>query len=190
MNLSETTPAYLKDTPELLTEQGFTTSNVWYHGTSSALLDSILAQGLQRSGDRVLNQAHQQTMATIGGDYKKSFEPIFLTPSKELAYYWAQQRVRERSVRIQGEESPVVLAVTLPEELNQQVKPDVGAASLLMVEEGEHYLAQLASLYEAQNLAAPDIDLRSADRMAYLQQLGMAYYDANIDSSFIALLEE
>lgn len=190
MTLSETTPAYLKDTPELLTEQGFTTSNVWYHGTSSALVASILEQGLKRSGDTALNQAQQQTMATIGGDYKKTFEPIFLTPSKELAYYWAQQTVRTRSVRIEGEENPVVLAVTLPEALNAQVKPDVGAASLLMVEEGEHYLANLASLYEARNIPTPEIDLRSADRMAYLQQLGMAYYDADIDSSVIELIAE
>ncbi|MCV6620317.1 MAG: RNA 2'-phosphotransferase [Cellvibrionaceae bacterium] len=184
------TPDFLQDAKELLTEQGFTTSNIWYHGTSSALVDSIKSQGLNRSGDKQLNEAARKTMATIGDKtYSETVEPVFLTQSKELAYYWAQQTVRNRSVRIEGNEEPVVLAVTLSEDSNGSVKPDVGAASLLMLKEGEHYLATLAAIYEQNGLEAPAIDLMKADRMDYLNKLGMAYYDADIDASSIELIE-
>ncbi len=63
------TPAFLKDAKNLLTEQGFATSNIWYHGTSSALVDAIQAQGLKRSGDQALKEATKKTMATIGDDH-------------------------------------------------------------------------------------------------------------------------
>lgn len=183
------TPDFLQDSKTLLTEQGFATSNVWYHGTSSALVDSIKAQGLKRSGDKAIKQAAKQTMATIGNKYTETIEPVFLTQSKELAYYWAEQAVRNRSVRIEGEEQPVVFAITLPDELNNKVKTDVGAASLLMVKEGEHYLVQVAAIYEACGIEAPSIDLMKADRMDYLNKLGMAYYDADIDAACIELLQ-
>lgn len=185
-----TTPTFLQDAKELLSEQGFATSNTWYHGTSSALVDSIKAQGLKRSGDKALNAAAKKTMATIGNNYTETTEPVFLTQSKELAYYWAEQTVRNRSVRIEGEETPVVIQVTLSDELNGQVKTDVGAASLLMVEEGEAYLAYLASAYEAANLEVPQIDLMKADRMDYLNKLGMAYYDADIDAACLDVVAE
>ena len=184
------TPAFLKDAQDLLTEQGFAASNTWYHGTSSALVDSIRQQGLKRSGDKALKAAAKQTMATIGNSYTESVEPVFLTQSKELAFYWAQQTVRNRSVRIEGEEQPVVFSVTLSDELNGKVRPDVGAASLLLVEEGEQFMAFLAAVYEANNLSAPEIDLMSADRMEYLNKLGMAYFDADIDTASIALITE
>ncbi|WP_420598364.1 hypothetical protein [Neptuniibacter sp.] len=184
-----TTPTFLKDAKDLLTEQGFATSNTWYHGTSSALVDSIKEQGLKRSGDKALNQAAKQTMATIGNSYTETIEPVFLTQSKELAYYWAQQTVRNRSVRIEGEEQPVVFSVTLPAELNDKVKTDVGAASLLMVKEGEAYLAYLAGIYDENNIEAPEIDLMKADRMDYLNKLGMAYYDADIEAAALELIE-
>ena len=185
-----TTPAFLKDAKDLLSEQGFATSNVWYHGTSSALVDSINEQGLKRSGDKALKQAAKQTMATIGNNYTETIEPVFLTQSKELAYYWAQQTVRDRSVRIEGDEEPVVFAVTLPEDLNSKVKTDVGAASLLMVKEGEAFLAYIASIYQENSKEAPVIDLMNADRMDYLNKLGMAYYDADIDVSCLELITE
>ncbi|MBN3561093.1 hypothetical protein [Aliamphritea spongicola] len=184
------TPAFLKDAQDLLTEQGFTASNTWYHGTSSALVDSIRQQGLKRSGDKALKAAAKQTMATIGNSYTESVEPVFLTQSKELAFYWAQQTVRNRSVRIEGDELPVVFSVNFSDELNAKVRPDVGAASLLLVEEGEQFMAFLAAVYEANNLSAPEIDLMSADRMEYLNKLGMAYYDADIDTASIALITE
>ena len=84
------TPAFLKDAKDLLAKQGFATSDTWYHGTSSALVDSIKEQGLKRSGDKALKDAAKKTMATIGNSYTESIEPVFLTQSKELAFYWAE----------------------------------------------------------------------------------------------------
>lgn len=182
------TPPFLKDAKGLLTQQGFTASDTWYHGTSSALVDSITAQGLKRSGDRALMAAAKNTMATIGNDYVESIEPVFLTQSKELAFYWAEQTVRDRSVRIEGNEQPVVFAVKLPTELNKQVKPDVGAASLLLLKEGENFMAYLAGIYQTNGLNTPDIDLMKADRLEYLTTLGMAYFDEDIDASYLVLM--
>lgn len=182
------TPVLFQDPEGLLTEQGFSTSDTWYHGTSSALADSIKAQGLKRSGDTELKAATKKTMATIGNQYTESVEPVFLTQSKALAFYWAQQTVRERSVRIEGSEEPVVFAVTLPESLNSQVKPDVGAASLLLLKEGEIFMEVLASIYQTHHLAAPLIDLKSADRLDYLDKLAMAYIDADIAPIYLEQL--
>lgn len=177
------TPAFLQDAKDLLIEQGFTTSDIWYHGTSSALVGSIKEQGLKRSGDKALKDAAKKTMATIGNSYTESIEPVFLTQSKELAFYWAEQTVRDRSVRVEGDEQPVVFEVKLPEELNAQVKPDVGAASLLLVKEGENFMAYLAGIYQANSFGAPEIDLMNADRLEYLNKLGMAYFNADIGVS-------
>lgn len=176
------TPVFLKDAKDLLSKQGFATSDVWYHGSSSALVDSIKAEGLKRSGDKALKEAAKKTMATIEHEYAESLEPVFLTPSKELAFYWAQQTVRQRELRLGGEEQPVVFAVKLPAALNAKVKPDVGAASLLLLEEGEHFMAQLAKVYQENNAGIPEIDLMKADRMEYLNTLGMAYLDQDIDA--------
>ena len=181
-----TTPTALQDAKNLLTDQGFATSNTWYHGTSSALVDAIKEHGLKRSGDQALNAAAVQTMKTIGNNYTESVEPVFLTQSKELAYYWAQQTVRNRSVRIEGDEQPVVITLNLPEDLNGRVQPDVGAASLLLVQEGEQFMAFLAAIYLANGFDAPDINLMTADRLEYLSKLGMAYYDADVDASLLA----
>jgi len=184
-----TAPNFLKDAKDLLSEPGFATSDLWYHGTSSALVDSIKQQGLKRSGDKELKAAAKKTMATIGdADYKESVEPVFLTQSKELAYYWAQQTVRERNVRFGGDEQPVVFAVKLPESLNAQVKPDVGAASLLLLKEGENYMAYLASIYQAHGFGIPEIDLMKANRMEYLNTLGMAYFDADIAATYVEVV--
>jgi len=182
------TPAYLQDAQEILTKDGFATSDVWYHGTSSALVDSILKQGLMRSGDKAIKQAAKNTMATIGNNYTESLEPVFLTQSKELAFYWAQQTVRERSVRFDGDEQPVVLSVSLPQAQLTKVKPDVGAASLLMVDVGERYMVHLADIAEACGLDAPSIDLMNADRQEYLTKLGMAYIDQNIAAEYLKVL--
>jgi hypothetical protein len=183
------TPDYLKDARDLLSADGFSSSNIWYHGTSSALSASILQNGLKRSGDKAMKQAAKKTMATIGNNYTESIEPIFLTQSKELAYYWAEQRVRERKVRFDTDESIAVFEITLDESQNTAVKPDVGAASLLMVEEGEAFMAYVASIYQALELAPPEIDLMKADRMEYLNKLGMAYCSKDIDAASVKLLE-
>ncbi|HCH32369.1 MAG TPA: hypothetical protein DE045_05480 [Oceanospirillaceae bacterium] len=183
-----TTPTFFQDAIDLLTTQGFATSNIWYHGTSSVLIDSIKEHGLKRSGDLAVKAAAKQTMATIGNNYTESVEPVFLTQSKELAYYWAQQTVRNRSVRIEGSELPAVIAVNLPEALNDKVKADVGAASLLLIKEGEQFMAFLAGIYLANDFDAPDIDLMYANRLEYLDKLGMAYYDADIAATFLTCL--
>ncbi|MGR5558664.1 hypothetical protein ACQKQC_20525 [Vibrio fortis] len=179
-------PTYLQDAKELLTDDGFATGDIWYHGTSSALLASIKAQGLKRSGDKALNEAAQKTMATIGNNYTESTEPVFLTQSKELAYYWAQQTVRERSVRFEGDEQPIVLAVNLSEKQRAKVRPDVGAMSLLMMSIGENFMAHLAKVYQECGIEGPDIDLRSADRMDYQNKLGMAYINEDISRACIS----
>ena len=179
-----------QDAKALLTEQGFAVTEVWYHGTSSALVDSILIEGLKRSGDKAIKQAAKQTMATIGNAYTESIEPIFLTQSKELAYYWAEQTVTNRAVRFEGEELPAVLAVDLPEALAAGVKPDVGAASLLMTKEGEAFMVFVSALYENSALAPLNIDLKSADRLAYLNLLGMAYYNNDIDAAYVRLVSK
>ena len=184
------TPSYLQDAKELLTKDGFATSDVWYHGTSSALVESIKLHGLKRSGDKAMNQAAKSTMATIGNKFTESLEPVFLTQSKELAFYWAQETVKRRSVRIEGEQLPVVYEVKLPQEKLGSVRPDAGAASLLMVKEGEQFMAHLAKLYQDNNAGVVDIDLMKADRREYLAKLGMAYYDKDIESSYIELLTQ
>ncbi|CAA0078799.1 Uncharacterised protein [Zhongshania aliphaticivorans] len=181
-------PDSIKDAKALLSEQGFATSNIWYHGTSSALADSIKEHGLKRSGDKEIKAAAKKTMATIGNSYTESIEPVFLTQSKELAYYWAEQTVRNRSVRIEGSEQAVVFSATLPEALNAKVKPDVGAASLLLVKEGENFMAYLASIYQAHGFGIPEIDLMKADRLEYLNKLGMAYLDSDIDVAHLDIV--
>jgi hypothetical protein len=181
-------PKALQDAQTLLSDAGFATGDVWYHGTSSALLASIEDNGLKRSGDKAMKQAAKQTMATIGNSYTESIEPVFLTQSKELAHYWAEQTVRDRSVRFEGTEQPVVIAVQLPQELAKGVKPDVGAASLLMTKEGEHYLAHITGVYDRCGVQAPSIDLMKADRMDYLNKLGMAYYDKDIEAEYVSVV--
>lgn len=182
------TPAFLKDAKDLLSDHGFATSNIWYHGTSSALVDSIKEQGLKRSGDKALKAAAKKTMATIGNSYTESIEPVFLTQSKELAFYWAQQTVRDRGVRVEGEEQPIVFSIKLSEELNAKVKPDVGAASLLLVKEGEDFMAYLAGIYQTHGFGAPEIDLMKAERLEYLNILGMAYFNADIDTACLDIV--
>ena len=72
--------------------------------------------------------------------------------------------------------------------LNSKVKPDVGAASLLLVKEGEQFMAFLTGVYLANDFEIPEINLMHADRLEYLNKLGMAYYDADIDASLIGNL--
>lgn len=187
-NAMNTAPEYLQDAGTLLGDDGFTTSKRWYHGTSSALVASILAEGLKRSGDQQQADAAQRTMATIGGRYQAASEPVFLTPSAELAWFWAQQTVTRRNVRVGGDNQPVVIAVTLPDEINKKVRPDVGAASLLMLDEGKEYMGYLAAIYQRHGRGTPDIDLRAAKREEYLSTLGMAYLDADIDTAHLNVL--
>ncbi|WP_413285104.1 hypothetical protein [Vibrio sp. MA40-2] len=178
-------PSCLQDAQTLLTPDGFEIRDIWYHGTSSTLLPSIKKQGLKRSGDKALNQAAKNTMSTIGNNFTPVVEPVFLTQSKELAYYWAEQAARSRSSRLGTNEEPIVLAVNLPENQRNQIKPDVGATSLLLIKTGEQFMAHLGSIYERCGYACPDIDLIKADRMAFLNKLGMAYLDQDIHATCV-----
>lgn len=175
-------PEIYNDLSAVLSKNGFVIpdNGVWYHGTSSALVGSILESGLKRSGDVDINQAAKKTMATIGNSYTEQREPVFLTQSKALAYFWALQCVRRRQVRFGGEEKPVVLAVELDEDLRAKVRPDVGAASLLMLKEGEQFMDFVVGLYAQADAGEVDIDLMKADRDEYLRKLGMAYLDYDV----------
>jgi len=179
-------PAFLQDAKDLLTKDGFTTGDVWYHGTSSALVESIQKQGLSRAGDKAMKHVEKSTMATIGGSMTESHEPICLTQSKELAYFWATQTVRDRSVRFEGEESPVVLEVKLPADFEEQVKPDTGYAGMLLVDGGGKYMELVEALYKANGIELAEIDPLRADRSIYLKTLGLAYIDKNIPPEYIS----
>ena len=50
---------------------------------------------------------------------------------------------------------------------------------------GENFMAHLAKVYQEYGIEGPDIDLRSADRMDYLNKLGMAYIDEDISRACI-----
>ena len=91
------TPAFLKDAKDLLTEQGFSTSDTWYHGTSSALVDSITEQGLKRSGDKALKDAAKKTMTTIGNSYTESIEPVFGVPNSGPRFVGIKKFVAART---------------------------------------------------------------------------------------------
>jgi hypothetical protein len=183
-------PEFLLDVSRTLTSQGFISGTTWYHGTSSGLWPSIQQQGLKRSGDQALIDAAKKTLSTIGDQYVPTTEPVFLSPSKALAYFWATEKVRERQVRLQLFEEPIVLQITLSDELSNQVEPDVGAMGLLLLAEGEKYLAFVEKLFQDQGLEPLLIDLQNAKRMEYLEKLGMAYIDQAIPTSAITLLNE
>ncbi|KZX81072.1 hypothetical protein A3715_36425, partial [Oleiphilus sp. HI0009] len=121
-----------------------------------------------------------------GNSYTEQREPVFLTQSKALAYFWAEQCVKRRSVRFEGEEQPVVLTVNLDDDNASKVRPDVGAAGLLMIKEGEGFMMFIASLYEQAGLKPLDIDLMKAEREEYLTKIGMAYIDDDILSDSIS----
>jgi len=182
-------PEHLQDAKELLSADGFATSNVWYHGTSSALITSIKDNGINRSGDRDSNKKAKDTMVTIGGSYQEAVQPVFLSQSKELAYIWAEKTVQKRSVRFGGDEMPVVFAITLNDKLNEKVKTDVGAAGMIMIG-NDDYIEQLSEVYKANGFEAPVVDPATADRMDYLNKLGMAYINTNIPADCVALVSE
>ncbi|MFT7185635.1 MAG: hypothetical protein ACI84K_001017 [Pseudohongiellaceae bacterium] len=180
-------PSNLHDAKELLTKEGFKIGTTWYHGTSSELVASIKEHGLKRSGDKALKKTAKHIMATIGNSYTESIEPVFLTQSKELAHYWAMQTVNERVVHTGIGETPVVIAINLPEEIEGKVKPDVGAASLFLVE-GSDFLKHIGSIYKEHGFDEPIMDPSKADRLDYLNKLGMAYINADIDVNYLEVL--
>ncbi len=181
-------PAQFQDIKDALGESGFTSGNVWYHGTTSALIDAIVEHGLNRSGDQAMNQAAKKTMATIGNSYTESREPVYLTPSKALAYYWAEKAVQRRRVRFEGTEQPAVLKVQLNDALNTKVRPDVGAAGMLIVQGGDGYIEFLKACYAEAGVAFPEFDLSTVNREDYLKVLGLAYIDQDISPESLVVL--
>lgn len=184
-------PSNFKDSSDLLSESGFKTSNVWYHGTTSGLTENILKKGLKRSGDHDINQATKSAMATIGNKYTERKEPIFLTQSKELAYFWAAQKVRARMVHVGKEETPAILQVTMDEKNNAKVKTDVGAVVMLL--DLHPYMGYVEGIYQENGIAF-DLDaiqegVTEIDRNDYLNKFGLAYYDKNIEPDTISLLD-
>ena len=180
-------PTQFQDIKEVLGESGFASGKVWYHGTTSALVESILEHGLKRSGDQAMNKAAKSTMATIGNSYTETREPVYLTPSKALAYYWAQKTLTRRRARFEGEEEAVVLAVTLDDTLAEKVRPDVGAAGMLIVQGGDGYIEFLKEQYELVGRDFPEFDLSNVQREDYLRVLGLAYLDKDVPAEAVSL---
>lgn len=183
------TPDYLKDADTLITKDGFPASNVWYHGTSSSLVKSIKNKGLHGGGDNAWIKRTQGTLKTIGNRTFETKDPVFLTQSKELAYFWAQQRTHSRNIYFQKDEVPAVLEITLNDSDNSKVNPDVGGAALVM-EPNNAYITHLKSIFEKNGLDLDDFDPTKADRMTYLHRLGLAYTNDYIPGKFIQLVTE
>ena len=181
------TPTYLKDSAQLITQAGFATCQTWYHGTASGLVSSIMEQGLKQSGDMALKQKAKSTITTIGDSFKEHKEPVFLTQSKELAYFWACAASENHNKFFAKDDEPVVLAITLPTELNDTIKPDVGAAAVILAG-GNDYFDLLDVIYKKNNLQTPRIDPNTANRMEYLALLGMAYSKKNIAAQYIKVM--
>lgn len=182
-----TTPAHLQDAKTLLSDSGFATSNLWYHGTASGLVDSIMAQGLRGTGDLELLQRQLKTLGTIGHDASDHRDPLFVTQSKELAYFWAAQKAHNRSLYLKSDEKPVVFALTLPEDLNKQVITDAGGAALLL-EPSNLYLLWLGDVYAACGKQKPELDPFKMDRMDYMNKLGLAYINVDVPAEYLALV--
>lgn len=190
-NIDIETPDYLQDADSLLSDTGFKTSNTWYHGTTSGLSQQILEQGLKRSGDTEINQVTKKAMTTIGNSYKERKEPVFLTQSKQLAYYWATQKVRTRKVHTGNDETPEVIQVTLDDSLNANVKSDVGAVVMLM--DLHPYMGYLETLYQTKGISFDLDDIQAnameLNREDYLNKFGLAYYAKNIDAKYLSLVK-
>ncbi len=181
-------PAHLQDALQSLSATGFATSDVWYHGTASGVVPSILEQGLTRIGDQTLREHQLKTLSTIGHTTTDHAEPVFLTQSKELAFYWAEQKTHSRNLYLQGNESPVVLAVALPDELASQVSTDVGGAALVL-EPGNAYIQYLKALYAEAEIEFPEINPFEVDRSAYLNVLGLAYVAQDIAPEYLRVVD-
>lgn len=182
-------PSYLKDAASLITKDGFPVSNVWYHGTTSSLVKAIKHKGLHGGGDAAWIKRTQGTLKTIGNRTFETKDPVFLTQSKELAYFWAQQRTHSRNLYFQKDETPVVLKVTLNDEDNAKVNPDAGGAALIM-EPNNAYVTYLKAIFEANGQDLDDFDPTKADRMIYRDRLGLAYTNDYVPGKFIEVVAE
>jgi hypothetical protein len=182
-------PDYLKDAASLMSDDGLAASNVWYHGTASSLVKGIKNKGLHGGGDAAWIKRTQGTLQTIGNRTFESQDPVFLTQSKELAYFWAQQRAHSRNLYFQKDENPVVIKITLNEVDNAKVNPDAGGAALVM-EPNNAYVTYVKTIFAANGRDLDDFDPTKADRMIYLNRLGLAYTNDFISGKFIEVVAE
>jgi hypothetical protein len=182
-------PDYLKDAAYLMSDDGLAASNVWYHGTTSSLVKSIKNKGLHGGGDAAWIKRTQGTLQTIGNRTFESQDPVFLTQSKELAYFWAQQRAHSRNLYFQKDENPVVIKITLNESDNAKVNPDAGGAALVM-EPNNAYVTYVKTIFAANGRDLDDFDPTKADRMIYLNRLGLAYTNDFISGKFIEVVAD
>jgi len=180
-----TTPEYLKDAEELLTEQGFATDENWYHGTSSGLVKAILKDGLKGGGDAETAQREQKTLGTIGNRQFESSDPVFLTQSKELAYFWASRKAHTRNLYFRKDEEPVVLKVSSPD----KVSPDVGGTAILL-EPSNEYIMMLQDMYEKKGIAWDETNPLQLPREFYLDKLGMAFSRDSIPAEKISVVTD
>lgn len=181
------TPTYLQDARQLLSEQGFAVQGKWYHGTASGVADSIAEFGLRGTGDLETLKNHLDTLGTLGHDSSKQKDPLFITQSKELAYFWARQKTHIRNRYRNGSEEAIVYEISLPEDLQQQVITDAGGAALLL-EPNNIYIQLLKEIYAEADIDFPEIDPFNCNRMDYLNKLGLAYITLDIEPSHIRLL--
>ena len=190
------TPTSFQDFNTLVSKEGVKTEGTWYHGTSSGLISSIQKQGLKGSGDQALNKRTAQTMNAIAensggvaGSTETEFqEPVFLTQSKEIAYFWAAQKTHSRNVYFNNNETPVLFEVALPEDKADQVKPDVGGAAML-IGPANDYINFLKKKYDENGIDFDQLNPSPTDRMAYINFLGMAYSTKDIDADYVKVLE-
>jgi hypothetical protein len=183
-------PDYLKDAASLMSEDGnIATSHVWYHGTASSLVKGIKNKGLHGGGDTAWTKRTQGTLQTIGNRTFERKDPVFLTQSKELAYFWAQQRTHLRNVYFQKNEIPAVIKITLNDDDNAKVNPDAGGAALIM-EPNNEYVTYVKAIFAANGQDLDDFDPTKADRMIYLNRLGLAYTNDFISGKFIERVAE
>lgn len=186
MNITDI-PNDVNDLKDILSEEGFSHGHVWYHGTTSALVNDIKRDGLNGGGDEALMTKIQGTLNTIGAQAATSNQPVFLTPSKALAYYWAREKTNSRNVYFSNDEQPAVFEVNLNEDENKQVKPDAGGAALLL-EPNNAYIEFIKQVYQQQSIDFPDVHPLQVPRMAFITQFGLAYSDANIKPSALTVL--
>jgi len=182
-----TTPDFLQDAKQLLSATGFATDGTWYHGTASGLVESIQANGLIGSGDAEGLEKHLQTLSTIGHEASSHKDPLFVTQSKELAYFWANRTAHNRNLYFQKDEKPVVFELNLPEELQAKVITDAGGAALVL-EPGNLYILWLEDLYKNLGFELTKPDPFSCDRMDYQNFLGLSYINEAVPAEFVKLL--
>jgi succinyl-CoA synthetase beta subunit len=81
----------------------------------------------------------------------------------------------------------VVFAINLPSGLADKIKPDVGAAALIM-EPSNDYIAMLQELYIDNGITLNEVNPLQVDRSYFLQMLAMAYVQDHIPAAALTLL--